>query len=73
MKNALQLTKYTEACKKADSIKDIESNACQIIEGSNDGYFIEAFGKSYRFACVNDARDIAQLFIDIVAIGPIEI
>ena len=62
---------YYAACKHADSIRDITSQACQVIEGSNDGYFIEAFGKSYRFASIENPREIAGLFVTIVAMGPI--
>lgn len=63
---------YLEACKLADSVREIESQSCQVIEGSNDGYFIEAFGKSYRFACINDPKVIAKLFVDIVAVGQVD-
>jgi hypothetical protein len=66
------MRKYTEACNKADSIRDCKGSECQVIAGSNGGYFIEAFGKSYRFATIEDPKMIAQLFLDIVSIGPVE-
>jgi len=66
------MTKYIEACKKADGIRECAGTDCQVIAGSNGGYFIEAFGKSYRFATIEDAKVIAQLFLDIVSIGPVE-
>ncbi len=66
------LVKYTTAKNAADSVRKIERHACQVIEGSNDGYFIEAFGWSYRFASVNEPSVIAQLFLDIVSVGPVE-
>lgn len=69
---ATAMTRYTEASKQADSIRNIDSNVCQVYPGSNDGYFIEAFGKRYRFACICDPQVIAQLFVDIVAIGPVD-
>lgn len=65
------MTAYYAACRHADSIREITSQACQVIEGSNDGYFIEAFGKSYRFASVDCPQEIAALFVAIVAMGPI--
>ena len=65
------MTAYYAACSHADSVRDITSQACQVIEGSNDGYFIEAFGKSYRFASIECPRAIADLFVAIVAMGPI--
>jgi hypothetical protein len=58
--------RYREVCAQADSIRSCPDNGCQIIAGSNDGYFIEAFGKSYRFACVTDPIDLAVMFTDIV-------
>lgn len=66
------MTKFIEACKQADSIRDCNGTDCQVIAGSNGGVFIEAFGRSYRFAAIDDARTVAQLFLDIVSMGPIE-
>ena len=63
---------YLEACKLADKIREIDSQVCQVFPGSNDGYFIEAFGKSYRFACIEDPKVIAKLFVDIVAVGKVD-
>lgn len=62
--------KYLKACKMADDVREIDGQACQVIEGTNDGYFIEVFGKSFRFASVTDPKVIAQLFVDMVAAGP---
>lgn len=67
------MSKYIQACKQADSINPCEGTDCQVIAGTNEGYFIEAFGLSYRFACIEDVKVIAQLFLDIVAMGPVEI
>ncbi len=66
------MIKYNAACKQADSIRACVGTDCQVIAGSNDGYFIEAFGLSYRFASIDDAKTIAQLFLDIVSFGPVE-
>lgn len=62
--------KYLKACRLADDVREIEGQACQVIEGTNGGYFIEVFGKSFRFASVTDPKVIAQLFVDMVAAGP---
>lgn len=62
---------YIKATKLADSIKEIPGHECQVIAGSNDGYFIEAFGLSYRFASIECPKMIAKLFVDIVAVGPV--
>jgi len=66
------MSKYNAACKQADSIRACAGTDCQVIAGQNDGYYIEAFGLSYRFASINDAATIAKLFVDIVSMGPIE-
>lgn len=62
---------YIKATKLADSIKEIHGHECQVIAGTNDGYFIEAFGLSYRFASIECPKMIAKLFVDIVAVGPV--
>lgn len=62
---------YTKVLSYADSVRDIASQVCQVIAGSNDGYFIEAFGKSYRFASIEDPAMIADFFKTIVSMGPI--
>ena len=67
----IQVARYTAACKQADSIRDTDSQDCEVVAGTNEGYFIYAFGKIYRFACINHAPTIAQLFLDIVAMGPV--
>ncbi|MFN9301377.1 MAG: hypothetical protein ACK6DA_01270 [Candidatus Kapaibacterium sp.] len=66
------MEKYLAACRQADGIRKISSDCCQVIEGSNEGYFIEAFGLSYRFACIFCPKRIAQLFLDIVSMGPVD-
>lgn len=65
------IVEYTKVLSYADSVRDIASQVCQVIAGSNDGYFIEAFGKSYRFASVEDPAMIADFFKTIVSMGPI--
>jgi hypothetical protein len=65
------LEKYQAACNYADSIYDTEDDSCEVVQGGNGGYFVFAFGKKYRFACLSDPKKAAQLFVDIVAIGPV--
>lgn len=50
-----------------DSIRPIDGNACRILAGSNDGYFIECRGLSCRFAAVEDAVTIAAYYMAICA------
>ena len=59
-----------EVLAAADSVRLIRSQVCQVIAGSNGGYFIEAFGHSYRFACIECPTTIARYFVTIVAEGP---
>lgn len=68
----MTLAKYNEVLSYADAVRPIAGHACQVIAGSNDGHFIEAFGKSYRFASVDDPALIADFFKTIVSMGPIE-
>lgn len=62
--------KYVRACEMADSVREIEGQSCQVVDGANGGYFIEVYGKSFRFASVTNPNVIAQLFVDMVAAGP---
>jgi len=59
-----------EVLNSCDSIRAIPGKWCQVVAGSNDGFFIEAFGRSFRFASVEDPRTIASYFLTIVAAGP---
>lgn len=62
---------YEDACHRADSIRIARGLECSVNPGSNGGYFIEAFGKSYRFASVESACHVAELFLAIVSNGPV--
>jgi len=66
------IARYYEIRKQADSVREIMTNDCHVFPGSNDGYFIQAFGLQYRFASIDDPKVIARLFKEIVSFGPIE-
>lgn len=63
---------YQNAIKAADSIREIKSQECRVFPGSCDGYFVEAFGKCYRFASIECPVAIADIFKSIVSLGPVE-
>lgn len=62
---------YVKAKRQADSVDSCKDEGCRLFPGTNDGYFIQAFGKQYRFASIECPQKIGQLFIDIVAHGPL--
>ncbi len=64
--------RYQVACNAADSIQEVSTHECSVSPGSNDGFFITAFGKQYRYASIECEKTIAQFFLDIVSVGPIE-
>ena len=66
------IARYYEIRKQADSVREIAGHDCSVIPGSNDGYFIQAFGVQYRFASIECPAIIARLFKEIVSFGPIE-
>jgi hypothetical protein len=61
---------YTQACNAASSITEIDSDVCQVFEGSNEGFFVEAFGKRYRYH-IECPKQIAKYFMAIVSVGPV--
>ena len=66
------IARYYEIRKQADSVRESNTQECSVVPGSNDGFFINAFGLSYRFASIEDPKVIARLFKEIVSFGPIE-
>ena len=66
------IARYYEIRKNADSVREVDGHECSVTPGSNDGYFIQAFGMQYRFASIECPKVIAKLFREIVSFGPIE-
>lgn len=66
------IARYYEIRKNADSVREIMTQECSVFPGSNDGYFVHAFGLAYRFASIDDPTAIAKMFKEIVSFGPVE-
>lgn len=70
-KHDKSLDRYYEATDLASSVEPAETGVVSVEPGSNEGYYITAHGRRYRFPTVERPSDVADLVSAIVSVGPL--
>jgi len=65
------LDRYYAATDLASTIEQAEFGIVSVEPGSNEGYYITAHGRRYRFPTVERPSDVADLVSAIVSVGPL--